>query len=242
MAGHPDRETTRLMLEALPEAGADIIEIGVPFSDPMADGPVIQAAGQKALLHHTSLQDALDFAAACRKRHEETPILLMGYYNPVYRYGTEAFCAAAAAAGVDGFILVDLPPEEEEEVTRHSRARALALIRLITPTSDARRLDTLLADASGFLYYVAVAGVTGTKSADAEALGESLALLRRRTSLPVAVGFGINTPDQARHCARHADAVVVGSALVKRLEEGMESALSFVRSLRAELDKTPPVS
>ena len=214
-AGDPDLATFERVLARLPEAGADLIEIGMPFSDPMADGPAIQAAGLRALQAGTRLTHILAAIRRFRAADQTTPIVLMGYYNPVYSYGGEAFCRDAVAAGADGVILVDLPPEEAGEFLPFARAAGLDLIRLTTPTSDDRRLPTVVGDASGFLYHVAIAGVTGTRSAEAAVVEEAVRRIRRHTGLPVAVGFGIRTPEQAAAVARFADAAVVGTALVE---------------------------
>jgi tryptophan synthase alpha chain len=189
----------------------------MPFSDPMADGPVIQEAGQRALKAGMTLRRTLALVRELRRTDDATPIVLMGYYNPIYRYGPESFSKDAAAAGVDGVIVVDLPPEEDAELTAPARAAGLDFIRLATPTSDDRRLPRIVDDASGFIYYVAVAGITGTRSADAADVAAAVTRLRRFTRLPIAVGFGIRTPQQAAEVARAADAAVVGTALVQRL-------------------------
>ena len=215
--GDPDPYTSARLFAGLPAAGADLIEIGMPFSDPMADGPVIQEAGQRALKAGMTLRRTLALVRELRSADETTPIVLMGYYNPIYRYGPESFAKDAAAAGVDGVIVVDLPPEEDAELTAPARAAGLDFIRLATPTSDDRRLPKIVEDASGFIYYVAVAGITGTRSAAAADVDAAVARLRRFTRLPVAVGFGIRTPEQAAAVARTADAAVVGTALVQRL-------------------------
>jgi tryptophan synthase alpha chain len=189
----------------------------MPFSDPMADGPVIQEAGQRALKAGMTLHRTLALVRELRHADDATPIVLMGYYNPIYRYGPESFAQDAAAAGVDGVIVVDLPPEEDLELTGPARATGLDFIRLATPTSDDRRLPLIVEHASGFIYYVAVAGITGTRSADAASVAAAVSLLRRFTQLPIAVGFGIRTPQQAAEVARAADAAVIGTALVQRL-------------------------
>ncbi len=216
-AGDPDAATSARLIAGLPRAGADLIEIGMPFSDPMADGPAIQASSLRALRAGMSLRGTIELVRQFRARDDETPLVLMGYYNPIYRYGTERFIADARAVGVDGLIVVDLPPEEDAELAEPARAAGIDLIRLTTPTSDDRRLPTVLDQSSGFVYHVAIAGITGTKSAAEATIAAALARLRRHTSLPVAVGFGIKTPDQAAEVARLADAAVVGTALVQRL-------------------------
>jgi tryptophan synthase alpha chain len=217
VAGDPDRDTSARLLAGLAGAGADLIEIGMPFSDPMADGPVIQAAGQRALKAGMTLRGTLALVRELRRGDAATPIVLMGYYNPIYRYGAEAFARDAVAAGVDGAIVVDLPPEEDAELAAPARAAGLDLIRLATPTSDDERLARIAAGASGFIYYVAIAGITGTRSADAGEVAAAVARLRRFTDLPVAVGFGIRAPEQAAAVARAADAAAVGTSLVQRV-------------------------
>jgi tryptophan synthase alpha chain len=223
VAGDPDVETSTRLFEGVAAAGADLIEIGMPFSDPMADGPLIQAAGLRALKAGMTLRKTLAMVRHLRARDADTPYVLMGYYNPIYRYGAEAFAKDAAAAGVDGLIIVDLPPEEDSELAEPARRAGLDLVRLTTPTSDAARLPTIVERASGFVYYVAIAGITGTRSADAGAVPEAVARIRKFTSLPVAVGFGIKTPEQAAEIARAADAAAVGSALVDRLAQNLDA-------------------
>src|SRR5436305_7129461 len=216
-AGDPDPDTSFALFSGLTEAGADLIEIGMPFSDPMADGPSVQAAGQRGLQAGTTLGSTLAMVTRLRERDPDTPYVLMGYYNPVYRYGADAFARDAVAAGVDGTIIVDLPPEEDDELAVPARAAGLAIIRLATPTSDAARLPAIVSGAGGFLYYVAITGITGTRSADAESVREAVGRLRRFTELPIAVGFGIKNPIQAGEVAKAADAAVVGSVLVERI-------------------------
>jgi tryptophan synthase alpha chain len=220
-AGDPDIETSTRLFEGVAAAGADLIEIGMPFSDPMADGPSIQAAGLRALQNGMTLRKTLALVGHLRARDADTPYVLMGYYNPIYRYGAEAFCRDAVAAGVDGLIIVDLPPEEERELADPAQAAGLDLVRLATPTSDERRLPVIVERASGFVYYVAIAGITGTRSADAASVRDAVARIRRFTPLPVAVGFGIRTPEQAAAVARAADAAVVGTALVDCLAQNL---------------------
>jgi len=222
-AGDPDLATAEALLARLPAAGADIIEWGMPFSDPMADGPAIQAAGLRALQAGTKLPAILAAVARFRKTDAETPIVLMGYYNPVFRYGVDRFCTDAVAAGVDGIIIVDLPPEESDELTPQARAAGLDFIRLTAPTSDDVRLPRVLASASGFIYHVAIAGITGTRSAEPADVATAIARLKRHTDLPVAVGFGIKTPDQAAAIARVADAAVVGSAIVDTIARHLDA-------------------
>jgi len=218
MAGDPDAATTLSVLKGLPGAGADLIELGFPFSDPMAEGPTIQRAAQRGLRSGMTLQGTLDLVAAFREGDTDTPIILMGYLNPVLNRGFESFAAAAAKAGVDGLIVVDCPPEEADPLTDALEAEGIALIRLAAPTTDDARLPMVIRRTSGFLYYVSVAGVTGVKSADAADVAPAVERLRKASGLPVAVGFGIRTPDQAAAVARVADAAVVGSALVDEIE------------------------
>jgi tryptophan synthase alpha chain len=222
MAGDPDMATFEAILAGLPRAGADLIEIGMPFSDPMADGPAIQAAGLRALKSGTKLRHILAAIRRFRLLDGETPIVLMGYFNPIWRYGPAAFCHEAVAAGADGLIIVDVPPEEADEVTPHARAAGLDIIRLTAPTTDDARLRTVLGDAGGFLYHVAIAGITGTKSADAGDVQRIVERLKRQTGLPIAVGFGIRTPEQAAAIARVADAAVVGTALVETVARHLD--------------------
>ena len=216
-AGDPDSDTSLRLFAGLAAAGADLIEIGMPFSDPMADGPVIQEAGQRALKQGMNLRGTLALASELRRADEATPIVLMGCYNPIYRYGPGTFSHDAVAAGIDGVIVVDLPPEEDGELATPARDAGLDLIRLATPTSDDHRLPLIVERASGFLYYVAIAGITGTRSADSADVVTAVARLRRFTRLPIAVGFGIRTPEQAAQVVCAADAAVVGTALVQRL-------------------------
>jgi tryptophan synthase alpha chain len=215
-AGDPDFETSCAILEKLPAQGADLIELGVPFSDPMADGPAIQASSLRALEAGMTLPKVLDMVRRFRRADKSTPIILMGYYNPVHRYGSARFAKDAAEAGVDGLITVDLPPEEDEVLRVPAAAQGLDVIRLATPTTDRKRLETVLADAGGFLYYVSITGVTGTKSYASADVRAAVALLKSRSDLPCAVGFGIRTPEQAADIASFADAAVVGSAIVSR--------------------------
>jgi tryptophan synthase alpha chain len=215
--GDPDAESFARILAGLPEAGADLIEIGMPFSDPMADGPAIQAAGLRALKAGMTLKGVLAITRGFRATDDATPIVLMGYYNPIYRYGVAHFLADGKAAGVDGLIIVDLPPEHDDELCLPAQKAGIDFIRLATPTTDDKRLPKVLANTAGFIYYVSIAGITGTKSAATEAVTAAVARLKRHTSLPVAVGFGIRTPAQAQEIARVADAAVVGSALVERI-------------------------
>ena len=222
-AGDPDLATAEALLARLPAAGVDIIEWGMPFSDPMADGPAIQAAGLRALQAGTKLAQILAAVARFRKSDAETPIVLMGYYNPLFRYGVDRFCTDAVAAGIDGIIIVDLPPEESDELTPQARAAGLDFIRLTAPTSDDVRLPRVLASASGFIYHVAIAGITGTRSAVPADVALAITRLKRHTDLPVAVGFGIRTPEQAAAIARVADAAVVGSVLVDTIARHLDA-------------------
>ena len=223
MAGDPDPETSARLIAGLPKAGADLIEIGMPFSDPMADGPAIQAAGLRALKAGMNLAGTLAIVRRLRAEDSETPIILMGYYNPIYRYGDARFIADAKAAGVDGLIIVDLPPEEDADLMKPAKEAGIDVIRLTAPTTDEQRLPTVLEQSSGFVYYVAITGITGTKSAAAASVTAAVERLRRHTRLPVAVGFGIKTPSQAAEVARIADASVVGSALVQRIADGLDA-------------------
>lgn len=216
-AGDPDRATSSAILARLPALGADLIELGMPFSDPMADGPSIQAAGERALRAGQTMADTLAMVSAFRAADADTPVVLMGYFNPIYRYGAEAFAADAHAAGVDGLIVVDLPPEEDAELRIPAEAAGLALIRLVAPTTGDARLRRILADCDGFVYYVSVTGITGTKSAMAGDVAAGLERIRAATDLPVAVGFGVRNAGQAAEIAAFADAVVVGSAIVQRI-------------------------
>jgi tryptophan synthase alpha chain len=235
MAGDPDLETSLAVLKGLPEAGVDIIELGIPFTDPMADGPTIQLAGQRALEGGQTLQKTLDMVAEFRKGDNATPIVLMGYYNPIYSRGVDKFLVDAAAAGVDGLIVVDLPPEEDAELCLPAQAAGLNFIRLATPTTDAKRLPKVLQNTSGFVYYVSVTGITGAAAAQAGEVAPEVARIKQSTDLPVIVGFGITTPDAAQTIASVADGCVVGSAIVKEIGAGKSVAqvLAFVAALAA---------
>jgi tryptophan synthase alpha chain len=222
-AGDPDLKSSAALLAALPAAGADLIELGMPFSDPMADGPAVQAASIRALAAGTTLADVLALVAAHRRQDDETPIILMGYYNPVYSYGAERFLDDAKAAGVDGLIIVDLPPEHDDELCVPALDRDISIVRLASPTTDDARLPAVLKNTSGFVYYVAITGITGTKSADAAQVGRAVDRLRQHTELPIAVGFGIRTRDQAAAIGRTADAAVVGSAIVSTIEASLDT-------------------
>jgi tryptophan synthase alpha chain len=223
MAGDPDPTTSLAIIQALPEAGADIIEIGMPFTDPMADGPAVQAAGRRALNAGMTLTKTLQMIRDFRKSEGSTPVVLMGYYNPIYIYGVERFLADAKDAGVDGLIVVDLPPEEDSELCIPAMKAGLNFIRLATPTTDDKRLPAVLANTSGFVYYVSITGITGSAAADSAAVGSAVGRIKRHTDLPVCVGFGIRTPEAARGIAEGADGAVVGSALVDALSGSLDS-------------------
>ncbi|MEC8516115.1 MAG: tryptophan synthase subunit alpha [Pseudomonadota bacterium] len=222
-AGDPDRATSDSILDALVDAKVDIVELGMPFSDPMADGPAIQAASLRALKGGMTLAGTLEMAKGFRNRHPDTPLVLMGYYNPIYIYGVDAFLADAVAAGVDGLIVVDLPPEEDDELCLPARAAGLDFIRLVTPTSDAERLPVVLGTASGFVYYVAITGITGTRSAGADSISEAYERISSATDLPVVTGFGIRTPEQAGQAASLSDGAIVGSAVVDIIADNLAS-------------------
>lgn len=223
MCGDPDLATSLEIIKALPKAGADIIEIGMPFTDPMADGPAIQAAGLRALKSGTTLKKTLDVVRDFRKDDATTPLVLMGYYNPIYIYGVDKFLADAKSAGVDGLIIVDLPPEEDTELCIPAMKAGLNFIRLATPTTDDKRLPAVLANTSGFVYYVSITGITGSASADTAQVSAAVARIKRHTQLPVCVGFGIRTPDAARGIAQAANGAVVGSALIDALRATLDS-------------------
>lgn len=245
-AGDPDLETSKNILLGLPESGADLIELGMPFSDPMADGPAIQASSLRALKAGHKMLATLDLVSAFREQDQDTPIVLMGYYNPIYVYPKEKFLKEAAAAGVDGLIVVDVPPEADSELCIPAKNHGLNFIRLATPTTDAKRLPTVLSNTSGFLYYVSITGITGSASPEVNAVHNQVKLIKNATDLPVAIGFGIKTGDQAKALAKGADAVVVGSALVTAIEQSLEggsrstsktvsSVLDLVQSLAGAL-------
>lgn len=247
-AGDPDPETSFAVLENLPQAGADILELGMPFSDPMADGPAIEAASHRALKAGMTLAGVLAMVRRFRAGNAHTPLILMGYYNPIYVYGVERFLADAQTAGVDGLIVVDLPPEEDAELCLPARAAGLDFIRLATPTTDAVRLPKVLANASGFVYYVSITGITGTASADSGKVGAAIAAIRAKTDLPIVAGFGIKTPADVASFAQVADGVVVGSAIVGEIAASLdidgqagaqtrEKPLQLVRALAAALNK-----
>jgi tryptophan synthase alpha chain len=222
-AGDPDYETSLAIVGALPKAGADLIEIGMPFSDPMADGPAVQASGLRALKSGQTLRKTLALVRAFRQDDADTPIVLMGYYNPIYSYGNDAFLDDAKAAGVDGLIVVDLPPEADDELCLPAIERGLNFIRLATPTTDDRRLPAVLANTSGFVYYVSILGITGSASPDAGRVATAVERIKPHTILPVAVGFGVNTAEQAEEIGRVADGVVVGSALVSAVRNSLDA-------------------
>jgi tryptophan synthase alpha chain len=232
MAGDPDRATSQAFLNALPDAGVDIIELGIPFTDPMADGPVIEEAGIRARKSGTTLTSVLEMATEFRRTNDTTPIIVMGYANPLHHMGYPEFAAAAKAAGVDGAIIVDLPPEEDAELRTAFEVHDLALIRLATPTTDAERLPKVVAGTKGFVYYVSMTGITGASFAQAGSVKDQVARVREAANLPVVVGFGVKTPDRAAEVAHDADGVVVGTAIVKSLHEnGADVTLELVRSL-----------
>jgi len=223
MAGDPNPATSLEIIRALPKAGADVIELGIPFTDPMADGPSIQAAGLRALKAGMTLNKTLEMVGAFRKDDDATPLVLMGYYNPIYIYGVDKFLADARTAGVDGLIIVDLPPEEDTELCVPALKAGLNFIRLATPTTDDKRLPAVLANTSGFVYYVSITGITGSAAADSKAVGEAVARIKRHTDLPICVGFGIRTPGAARAIAERANGAVVGTALVDALRGSLDS-------------------
>jgi tryptophan synthase alpha chain len=223
MCGDPDIVTSLEIIKALPKAGADVIEIGMPFTDPMADGPSIQAAGLRALKAGTTLRKTLAMVADFRKSDPDTPIVLMGYYNPIYIYGVDAFLADAKAAGVDGLIVVDLPPEEDAELCVPALKAGLNFIRLATPTTDDKRLPAVLTNTSGFVYYVSITGITGAAIPDYSRVGEAVKRLKNHTQLPIAVGFGVKNAQTAASIAAHADGVVVGTALVDALKNSLDA-------------------
>lgn len=233
MAGDPDYDRSLEIVRGLPAAGVDIIELGLPFTDPMADGPKIQLAGQRALAAGMTLGRTLEMAAEFRKGDDTTPIVLMGYFNPIYSRGVDRFLQEAVAAGIDGLIIVDLPPEEDEELCIPAQAAGLNFIRLATPTTDDKRLPKVLTNTSGFVYYVSITGITGAAEAEATDVGPEVARIKAKTDLPVIVGFGINTPEKSRAIASVADGAVVGSAIVGRIGDGKPVAevLDFVRGL-----------
>lgn len=233
MAGDPDFDRSLEIVRGLPGAGVDVIELGLPFTDPMADGPTIQLAGQRALEGGMTLKKTLALARAFREGDDTTPIVLMGYYNPIYSHGVEQFLVDAKAAGIDGLIVVDLPPEEDRELCIPAQAAGLNFIRLATPTTDDKRLPRVLQNTSGFVYYVSITGITGAAEADAVDVAPEVARIKAATDLPIIVGFGINTPEKSRAIASVADGAVVGSAIVSRIAAGDSASdvLAFVKSL-----------
>src|SRR6266498_4108917 len=222
-AGDPDPETSLAILRAIPAAGADVVELGMPFTDPMADGPAIQMSSQRALKAGQTLKKTLDMVRAFRQGDDATPLVLMGYYNPIYIYGVDRFLRDAKSAGVDGLIVVDLPPEEDAELCLPALKAGVNFIRLATPTTDDKRLPAVLANTSGFVYYVSITGITGSAAADSNAVGEAVARIKRHTKLPVCVGFGIRTPEAARAIAENANGAVVGTALVDALRASLDA-------------------
>ena len=233
MAGDPDFDTSLEVVRGLPGAGVDIIELGLPFTDPMADGSAIQLAGQRALEGGMTLDKTLALAAAFREQDDTTPIVLMGYYNPIYSKGVDTFLEAAKKAGVDGLIVVDLPPEEDAELCLPAQAAGINFIRLATPTTDDKRLPRVVQNTSGFVYYVSITGITGSAEADAGDVAPEVERIQKASGLPVIVGFGVNTPAKAEAIASVADGVVVGSAIVSKIADGLpvEDVLSFVKTL-----------
>lgn len=233
MAGDPNYETGLAVVKELPAAGVDIIELGLPFTDPMADGSTIQLAGQRALEAGQNLEKTLAYASALRETDDTTPIVLMGYYNPIYSRGVDRFLKEAKAAGIDGLIIVDLPPEEDSELCIPAQAVGINFIRLATPTTDDKRLPKVLQNTSGFVYYVSVTGITGAAAAQASEVGPEVARIKSQTDLPVIVGFGIRTPEAAEDIAKIADGAVVGSAIVEKVGAGesVSDILAFVKSL-----------
>lgn len=233
MAGDPDEEKSLEIVKALPAAGVDIIELGLPFTDPMADGPTIQLAGQRALDHGMTLNKTLAMAAEFRKTDDTTPIVLMGYYNPIYSHGVDQFLTDAIKAGIDGLIIVDLPPEEDEELCIPAQKAGLNFIRLATPTTDDKRLPKVLENTSGFVYYVSITGITGAAAASGADVAPEVARIKAKTDLPIIVGFGVRTPEKAEEIASVADGTVVGSAIVNEIAQGksVEEVAAYVKSL-----------
>ena len=253
MGGDPDYETSLAIMKALPEAGSDVIELGMPFSDPMADGPAIQMAGHRALIGGQTLKKTLKLAADFRQTDKDTPIVLMGYYNPIYIYGVETFLDDANAAGIDGLIVVDLPPEMDDELCIPALSKGISLIRLATPTTNDKRLPKVLTNTSGFVYYVSMNGITGSALPDPSLIGAAVARIKAHTDLPVCVGFGVKTAEHARAIGAAADGVVVGTAIVNRIagslsEDGkatgktVEAATSLVRELAGGVRAARPVA
>jgi tryptophan synthase alpha chain len=252
-AGDPDLDTSSKILACLPQAGADLIELGMPFSDPMADGPAIQASSQRALKGGHTMVKTLAMVKAFRVKDDATPIVLMGYYNPIYIYGVERFLKDAVSAGVDGLIVVDVPPEEDSEILPPARKAGLNFIRLATPTTDAKRLPAVLANTTGFVYYVSIAGITGTAAPDLAEVAAHVGRIKQATALPIAVGFGVKTKEQVIAIAKLAEGVVVGSALVAALAQGLDAngkatpdtakrVLGLVEQLASALRKSAKVA
>jgi tryptophan synthase alpha chain len=235
-AGDPDYATSLEIAKALPKAGADLIELGVPFTDPMADGPAIQAAGLRALNAGQTLKKTLELVREFRKHDQDTPIILMGYYNPIYVYRVARFLKDAIAAGVDGLIVVDLPPEEDDELCIPALEAGLAFIRLATPTTDDKRLPTVLKNTSGFVYYVSITGITGAARPDNAKVAVAVARIKRHTNLPIAVGFGVKSAEQAQAIAENADAVVVGTALVEAIEKTLDAKGASTKTVSAVIE------
>ena len=233
MAGDPDYNKSMELLNGLPRAGVDIIELGLPFTDPMADGPTIQLAGQRALNSGQNLKKTLQMVEDFRRKNNVTPIIIMGYYNPIYSYGVDKFLSKAKLVGVDGLIIVDLPPEEDNELCIPAKNIGLNFIRLATPTTDAKRLPAVLKNTSGFVYYVSINGITGVANASSGSVAPEVSRIKNETELPVVVGFGIKTPVAALEMAKVADGVVVGSAVVEKIAQGEsnENVLAFIKSL-----------
>ena len=236
MAGDPDLATSQAIMEALPQAGSDIIEFGMPFSDPMADGVAIQLGGQRALAAGMTLRGVLDMVENFRRKDEITPIVLMGYYNPIYSFGVERFLQAAKEAGVDGLIIVDLPPEEDDELCIPALRIGLNFIRLTTPTTDDKRLPAVLKNTSGFVYYVSMTGITGAVIKSRGAVGEAVARIKSHTDLPVAVGFGIKTAEDAEEIGKHADGIVIGTVLVDAVGKSLADGKATDRTVAAVRD------
>ncbi|WP_299344563.1 tryptophan synthase subunit alpha [uncultured Maritalea sp.] len=242
MAGDPDPATAQQIVDGLPAAGADVIEIGMPFSDPMADGPAIQAAGQRALEAGQDMVKTLQLVTNFRQKDDATPIVLMGYYNPIYIYGVDKFIQDAIEAGVDGFIIVDLPPEEDEEFCLPAIKKGLNFIRLAAPTTDDKRLPMVMSNTSGFVYYVSMTGVTGSALSNPTDIAEQVNRLKAHTDLPICVGFGIKTADDAKRIGADADGVVVGSALVKAVEDSLENGKATAKTPSAVHDLVADIS
>jgi tryptophan synthase alpha chain len=236
MAGDPDYATSLALTKALPKAGADVLELGMPFTDPMADGPSVQAAGLRALAGGQNMIKTLALVREFRAGNNETPIVLMGYYNPIYIYGVEKFLTDAKAAGVDGLIVVDLPPEEDDELCLPALKAGMNFIRLATPTTDDKRLPTVLTNTSGFVYYVSITGITGSAAPDANKVGQAVQRIKRHTKLPVCVGFGVRNAEMAANLARHADGVVVGSALVDLVRASLKDGKATAQTVTAVTD------